>query len=581
MVEWMKKVNSDIQKNNESLNVLASSVGGRMLRVDRVDTAYSWTDGNVIYLPTEKSDNDKTMIIAQSLLIGGNSLQKKLLKRIRKSSANVKARFIALEVHRISTEYSFCLPKKFCNEVSELSSGYLSKSPEESLNQAEKMSLWNGADQNILGTIKPNKVIGFEPAVGGRELTDKEIESALAQKIHKKDNDDDEEKDESTFLKKMSLSIFSDSSVSKMLREMFGMSSSPDTDDKGSSNEGTDLDVAGAQMANKLSSGAKIVAKAFGFNFDELVSAGGTQYPEWDFEKETYREDWCCVHHFDADVMSAENIPNINPDLQLRKKIAKLNTEYRRHRRQPDGDDLDNDGVIEFFVDRLAGVSGNELSLFQNTKKTGRNLGVVVLIDASESTQDNVQDGTPIWDMQRELAFNLISALDEMGDGVAAYGFRSYGRNDVRLLKIKQFSNHFDQEARGRLFSIKPGGFTRLGAAIRHASHLVATEAGTSNQLVVVVSDGIPFDMQYDKDYAQADVRKALEESINSGVACVCLSVGSSVDADVIAQVWDNVAHATFNSPAELSFSVDKLFRSAIQRAESSANIHRKVRVEV
>ena len=67
-----------------------------------------------------------------------------------------------------------------------------------------------------------------------------------------------------------------------------------------------------------------------------------------------------------------------------------------------------------------------------------------------------------------------------------------------------------------------------MGAAIRHAGELLKTNAGTPNRLLLVLSDGLPYDDGYESRYAEADARKALEELRSDGAGCLCLSIGTS-----------------------------------------------------
>ena len=107
---------------------------------------------------------------------------------------------------------------------------------------------------------------------------------------------------------------------------------------------------------------------------------------------------------------------------------------------------------------------------------------------------------------------------------------------------------------------------------------MVERYAGTDNRLVIVISDGIPYDSQYEDQYANSDVRVALKESIDRGVACICLSVGSSAEAEVVESVWGEASYATLDSLDELSGSFELLARSAMARAAKSAKLKRKVR---
>ena len=54
-----------------------------------------------------------------------------------------------------------------------------------------------------------------------------------------------------------------------------------------------------------------------------------------------------------------------------------------------------------------------------------RNLGVLILLDASGSATDADPDGLSVHDHQRRAAATLAVTLEELGDRVAVYGFRS------------------------------------------------------------------------------------------------------------------------------------------------------------
>src|SRR5437879_6475518 len=82
-----------------------------------------------------------------------------------------------------------------------------------------------------------------------------------------------------------------------------------------------------------------------------------------------------------------------------------------------------------------------------------------------------------------------------------------------------------DHAARRRLAAIEPGGFTRLGAAIRHGTQLAIEKSGTASTLLIVVGDGVPYDKGYGERYARDDSDKALSEAVESGVGCACVSV--------------------------------------------------------
>ena len=91
------------------------------------------------------------------------------------------------------------------------------------------------------------------------------------------------------------------------------------------------------------------------------------------------------------------------------------------------------------------------------------------------------------------------------------------------------------------------------------------TEAGTPNRLLVVLSDGLPYDDGYEGRYAEADAHKALEELRMDGVACLCLSIGATTTTDALERVFGSASHASAATLAELSPRMDELFLSSLR----------------
>jgi nitric oxide reductase activation protein len=46
------------------------------------------------------------------------------------------------------------------------------------------------------------------------------------------------------------------------------------------------------------------------------------------------------------------------------------------------------------------------------------------------------------------------------------------------------------------------------------------------SRMIVLITDGFPYDRDYEGSYAMADTRHAIIEARQSGTACVCLTVG-------------------------------------------------------
>jgi nitric oxide reductase activation protein len=120
----------------------------------------------------------------------------------------------------------------------------------------------------------------------------------------------------------------------------------------------------------------------------------------------------------------------------------------------------------------------------------------------------------------------LTAAFDAVGHRVAVCGFRSYGRTDVRIILAKAFSELATESVYRRIAALHPAGFTRLGAVVRHGTSKLLHESAETHRLLLVVSDGVAFDHEYERPYGRADTRRALAEARAAGIAPLFLTVG-------------------------------------------------------
>ena len=78
---------------------------------------------------------------------------------------------------------------------------------------------------------------------------------------------------------------------------------------------------------------------------------------------------------------------------------------------------------------------------------------------------------------------------------------------------------------RARIAALKPGFYTRLGAAIRHVSARLADEPSRT-RLLLVLTDGKPNDLDhYEGRYGIEDTRHAIQAARHSGVRPFCVTV--------------------------------------------------------
>jgi nitric oxide reductase activation protein len=260
-------------------------------------------------------------------------------------------------------------------------------------------------------------------------------------------------------------------------------------------------------------------------------------------------------------------LPPVSGAYRLRRSLARLATGLDSCHRRMQGDDIDIDAAVEARVETMAGSAPDE-AVYVESLRRRRDLSVLLLLDTSGSAAEPGAAGQTVHEQQRAVAAALASALHEIGDRVALYAYHSRGRSAVHLAPVKRFDAALDALAMRRLHGLVPGGYSRLGAAIRHGAAVLEERGGTSRRLLVVLSDGLAYDHGYEPEYGAADARRALAEARRRGTGCLCLSIGASTDAEILRRVFGSAAHATIPRTEQLSQVIGPLFRSALRSAE-------------
>ena len=296
----------------------------------------------------------------------------------------------------------------------------------------------------------------------------------------------------------------------------------------------------------------------------------GWTYPEWDSANRRYRPHWCTVQEREAE---AGDMPLAVPERHsLRRPLTRLGIALDRAHRQPLGDDIDIDAVVQARVEIAAGRPADE-RFYIDTQPRRRDLAVLILLDISGSAAKAGTLGQTVHEQQRMAAAMLAVALHELGDRVALYAYHSHGRASVDLLGVKRFDEPLDHSTLRRLSALRPGAYSRLGAAIRHGTAIIGNRGATSHRLLVVVSDGLAYDHGYERAHGAADARRALSEARREGIGCLCLTVGAATDGDALSRVFGSAAHAAVARPAQLGDIIGPLFRSALRSADTRRKV--------
>ena len=224
------------------------------------------------------------------------------------------------------------------------------------------------------------------------------------------------------------------------------------------------------------------------------------RYPEWDGATGIERPDWTTVREIEPALGPLYRLEEaLARDPGLAARIDRLVRAARvgritRLKRQPDGLDLDLDAAIDAAKALRIGEIPDERIHLRKIMRF-RDLAAIVLIDTSESTRDLVPAaGASVLDVEKHAVAALARAMGALGDVFALRAFASIGREDVRIARIKDFAQSFDNAAMARLAGLAPGFSTRLGAALRRAGDELKRVAAT-RRLVLVLTDGAPSDI--------------------------------------------------------------------------------------
>jgi Mg-chelatase subunit ChlD len=549
-------VHKTVERSRFSL--LAQSVTGRRTQVIDGDREIAYSDGQSIFLPRGPEEYRRAGVLAQAGLVAIGSFDRHLMARLSGHSG-VTERYLLLECVRAATILRPVFPHTMSQSIAAIYCGPVPADANQSLNWARQSHLSLPDPPKWLGAIKPISVLrtAGESDRDARPGWDK---VATSSRDALPDIDDAEDSERVRFLELFSAPI--QTPLSSMINRFFGMGRAPATDGQG----GGDL-ATGTHGTGSVSSNGRRTDAPDTLTPGSAKSYSGYRYPEWDHVRGRYRPRWCTVAEFDPPPLAGKN-PVPERDWPVRRELSRLGLTHERHRRQPQGDALDLTALIDAAVARVAGVDV-DTRVYECRRRTAHDLSVLILLDATGSTRTS-STGHRVFDQQRDLVARLTAALDHLGDRVATYGFSSEGRNAVQFVRVKEFGDRYDHAARQRLAALSPRGFTRLGAAVRHGTHLLDTRAGTAKKLLILVGDGFPYDTGYEGRYAESDSRQALSEAVTRGVGCACISVGTAPNIAVNKRVWGAVSHRHLDTPSELAPVLRDLFATALRTAAAT-----------
>jgi nitric oxide reductase NorD protein len=182
-----------------------------------------------------------------------------------------------------------------------------------------------------------------------------------------------------------------------------------------------------------------------------------------------------------------------------------------------------------------------------------------VLADLSLSTDAWVSDTQRVIDVIRDSLMLFGEALTATGDSFAFYGFSSVKRSLVRFHLIKDFAVPLDAAARGRIAALKPGYYTRMGAAVRRATSILERQPAAL-RLLLILSDGKPHDLDfYEGRYGIEDTRHALIDARRSGLKPFCVTIDRE-GAAYLPHLFGPAGYTVLRKPEELPMRLPVLY---------------------
>ena len=287
---------------------------------------------------------------------------------------------------------------------------------------------------------------------------------------------------------------------------------------------------------------------------------GAWRFNEWDCHRQAYKKNWCVLRELTvppADLAFFRRCMRRHYGLikHLRRTFEALRGEQALLRKQPHGDDIDLDALIDAQADRAAGRE-MPAGLFLKQRKAARNIAVAFMVDMSGSTKGWINDA------EREALLLLAESLETLGDRYAIYGFSGWTRKRCEVYVIKRFDDLYDDTVKARICAITPKDYTRMGAPIRHLTRIL-TGIDAKIKLLITLSDGKPddYDLEYRGAYGIADTRQALIDAKTVGIHPYCITIDSE-GPDYLPYMYGAVNYSVIDDVQRLPAKVADIYRT-------------------
>jgi hypothetical protein len=187
--------------------------------------------------------------------------------------------------------------------------------------------------------------------------------------------------------------------------------------------------------------------------------------------------------------------------------------------RLEDGSDIDVEQYVSHYIDLTSGEAA-EPRIFRELLPISRDVTTALLLDGSSSLGVH---GGRVFRLELACADALSRAMKLARERHGIFVFTGNTRHRVEVRCLKDFDDRRFVPPSG--LGLETGGYTRLGAPLRHlTSRLLAQKS--ERRLLIVIGDGLISDDGYEGRYAWADAAHAVEEANDAGVSVYYVGVG-------------------------------------------------------
>ncbi|GGN97791.1 nitric oxide reductase activation protein NorD [Nocardia rhizosphaerihabitans] len=252
----------------------------------------------------------------------------------------------------------------------------------------------------------------------------------------------------------------------------------------------------------------------------------GIPYPEWNMWTRRFMPDHVAVLEL-AHIARGPQAVTVTADLR---KWFEQHTHRGMTDRLEDGSILDVDRYIGHYTDLATGRAA-EPRIFRELMPRSRDVATALLLDGSSSLGVH---GGQIFRLELACADALSDSMRRAHQRHGIFVFTGNTRHRVEVRRLKNFDDARFTPPGG--LGLQTGGYTRLGAPLRHLTARLLDQPA-EHRLLIVIGDGLISDEGYEGRYAWADAAHAVQEADEAGVTVYYIGIGP-VRVDPLPEVF-------------------------------------------